>query len=61
MKKRIGAALLAASLGLSLVLPISAAGVVSEGEAAEVVGALNIMVGDENGDLNLDRSSLPWR
>lgn len=55
MKKRIGAALLAASLGLSLVLPISAAGVVSEGEAAEVVGALNIMVGDENGDLNLDR------
>ena len=55
MKKRIGAALLAASLGLSLVLPISAAGPVSEGEAAEVVGALNIMVGDENGDLNLDR------
>ena len=55
MKKRIGAALLAASLGLSLVLPISAAGPVSEGEAAEVVGALNIMVGDENGNLNLDR------
>ena len=55
MKKRIGAALLAASLGLSLVLPVSAVGPVSESEAAEVVSALNIMVGDENGNLNLDR------
>lgn len=55
MKKRIGAALLAASLGLSLVLPISAAGPVSETEAAEVISALNIMVGDENGNLNLER------
>ena len=55
MKKRIGAALLAAGLGLSLVLPIAAAGPVSVSEASEVVSALNIMVGDEHGNLNLDR------
>ena len=55
MKYRIGAALLAASLTLSLTLPISAAGVVGAEECAQVVGALNIMVGDEKGELNLDQ------
>ena len=56
MKKRIGASVLALSLALSLALPLSAAGVVSQEEAAQVVGALNIMVGDENGDLQLDKT-----
>ena len=56
MKNRIGAALLAASLTLSLSLPISAAGVAGVEECAQVVGALNIMVGDQNGDLGLGRS-----
>lgn len=54
MKKRIAAAALAASLAMTLVLPASAAGVVSQEEAAQVVSALNIMVGDEHGQLNLD-------
>ena len=56
MKNRIGAALLAASLTLGLSLPISAAGVAGVEECAQVVGALDIMVGDENGNLNLDQS-----
>lgn len=56
MKKRIAAAALAASLAMSLVLPASAAGVVSQEEAAQVVSALNIMVGDEQGQMNLDRA-----
>lgn len=56
MKKRIGAAVLALSLAVSMALPLSAAGVVSQEEAAQVVGALNIMVGDENGDLQLDKT-----
>ncbi len=56
MKNRIGAALLAASLTLSLTLPISAVGVAGIEECAQVVGALNIMVGDENGALNLEQS-----
>ena len=56
MKNRIGAALLAASLTLGMSLPISAAGVAGVEECAQVVGALDIMVGDENGNLNLDQS-----
>lgn len=55
MKRRIVSGLLAAVLTASVLLPASAAGIPSEDEAAQVVGALNIMVGDENGNLNLDR------
>lgn len=51
---QIRAALLAACLSLSLALPASAAGVVPEEEAAQVVEALNIMVGDSGGNLNLN-------
>lgn len=54
--KRFTAALLAACLAFSLALPISAAGVPPQDEVAQVIGALEIMVGDENGNLNLDKT-----
>jgi len=46
---------MAAVMAAGLVVPISAAGAVPEEEAAQVVGALNIMVGDEKGNLNLEK------
>jgi len=55
MKKRILCLLMAAVMAAGLVVPISAAGAVPEEEAAQVVGALNIMVGDEKGNLNLEK------
>ena len=51
MKKRVLAALLAAALSLSLVTPALA--LTGREEAAQVLSALDIMTGDENGDLNL--------
>lgn len=55
MTRRISAALLAAVLSLSLLVPISAATTGVE-EASQVVNALGIMVGDESGDFMLNRS-----
>lgn len=52
-KHRIAAAVLAACLVLSLWVPVSAAAPVSVSEAAQVVNALDIMVGDAAGNLNL--------
>ena len=51
MKKRVLSALLAAALTLSLVTPALA--LTGREEAAQVLAALDIMTGDENGDLNL--------
>ena len=51
MKKRVLSALLSAALTLSLVTPALA--VTSRDDAAQVLSALDIMTGDENGDLNL--------
>ena len=51
MKKRVLAALLSAALSLSLVTPALA--LTGREEAAQVLSALDIMTGDENGDLNL--------
>ena len=51
MKKRVLAALLAAALSLSLVTPALA--LTGREEAAQVLSALDIMTGDESGDLNL--------
>lgn len=51
MKKRVLAALLAAALSLSLVTPALA--LTGREEAAQVLAALDIMTGDESGDLNL--------
>ena len=51
MKKRVLSAFLAAALTLSLAAPALA--VTSRDEAAEVLAALDIMTGDENGDLHL--------
>ena len=56
MKKRIICALLAAVLVLGLAAPAFAAQAqVSLEEAAQVLAALDIMTGDENGDLHLDQ------
>ena len=52
MKKRVLSALLAGAIALSLAVPALAA-VPSTDEAAQVLAALDIMVGDENGDLSL--------
>ena len=51
MKKRVLSALLSAALTLSLVTPALA--VTSRDDAAQVLSALDIMTGDENGSLNL--------
>lgn len=51
MKKRVLSALLAAALTLSLVTPALA--VTSRDDAAQVLAALDIMTGDESGNLNL--------
>ena len=51
MKKRVLSALLAAALSLSLVTPALA--LTGREEAAQVLAALDIMTGDESGDLNL--------
>lgn len=50
---RVSAALAAACLVLSLVLPAGAAAPASEEEAIQVVNALGIMVGDARGEMNL--------
>ena len=56
MKKRIFSALLAAALVLGLAAPAFAAQAqITVDEAAQVLSALDIMTGDENGDLHLDR------
>ena len=56
MKKRIVSVLLAAALVLGLAVPAFAAQAqVTVDEAAQVLAALDIMTGDENGDLHLDR------
>ena len=52
-KHRVSAALTAACIALSLVLPARAAAPAPEAEASQVVRALGIMVGDARGDLNL--------
>ena len=54
-KKRLGAAVLALTLSLSLTLPALAAPATpaSVEEASQVVNALGIMVGDQNGDMRL--------
>ena len=55
MKKRILTALLSCCLVLTPVLPAAAAGTVpSQEEAAQVVRALGIMAGDEQGNMNLE-------
>ena len=51
MKKRVLSALLAAALSLSLAVPALAAA--GRDEAAEVLSALDILTGDENGELHL--------
>ncbi len=56
MRRRILSALLAAVMLSALALPISAAGTADQTEVAEVIGALNIMVGDETGSLNLGKT-----
>ena len=53
MKKRICALLLTAALALSLAPAAFAASQVSTEEAAQVLAAMDIMVGDERGNLNL--------
>ena len=56
MKKRIVSVLLAAALVLGLAAPAFAAQAqVTVDEAAKVLAALDIMTGDENGDLHLDQ------
>ncbi len=57
MKKRLISGLLTATLLLGLALPVSAAQAgTTEDEAAQVLAALNIMTGDENGELQLSRA-----
>ena len=55
MKKRLLSGLLAAVMALSL-LPAGAAAMDLTDEKATVLAALDIMAGDENGDLDLGRS-----
>ena len=57
MKKRLLSGLLSLALVCSLVPAALAAAVVpDEQEAAQVLAALDILVGDENGDLNLNKA-----
>lgn len=53
MKKPISAALLAAAMLLTMALPAFATAPASVAEATQVVNALGIMTGDENGNMNL--------
>lgn len=54
MKKQVASVLLAVCLSLALAVPAwAAAASVSADEAAQVVNALGIMVGDANGNMNL--------
>lgn len=56
MRKRISAALLCACLTFSLAIPaLAAPASVPLDEASQAVSALGIMVGDENGNMNLSR------
>ena len=55
MKQRLLSGLLAVVLLLGLA-PAALAAAPSEDEAAQVLAALDIMVGDQNGDLALDRT-----
>ena len=54
-KKRVCSALLALTLALSL-LPAASAAQADTGEMAQVLAALSIMVGNEEGDLMLTRA-----
>lgn len=54
--KRIFALMLCAVLAIQLVPQAEAAETVSDSVIQQVIGALGIMTGDENGDLGLDRS-----
>ena len=54
MKKPLLAGLVSAALVAGL-MPASLAAIPSEEEAGQVLSALDILVGDENGDLHLDR------
>ena len=56
MKKRVASALLCAVLVLSLLPAARAAQAPTEAEAAQVLSALDIMTGNENGDLMLGRA-----
>lgn len=56
MKKRVLSALLAMVLVLGLIPGAALAAAPTEEEAAQVLAALDIMVGDENGALNLGRT-----
>ena len=53
MKKRLLSGLLAAAMLLALAPAALAASVPAQDEVAQVLAALDIMVGDENGNLNL--------
>lgn len=74
MKKRVLSLFLTLALALGLSVPaLAVASPVSEDEAAQVLSALDIMKGDENGNLHLDQtmtraqlvkltmSASPWR
>lgn len=56
MKQRLLSGLLAVVLVLGLLAPAALAAAPAQDEAAQVLAALDIMVGDENGDLRLDAS-----
>lgn len=56
MKRRVITLLLCAVLAAQLTVPSLAASTATVDEASQVVRALNIMVGDEQGNLNLSRS-----
>lgn len=56
MKQRIVCIVLALFLIISVLAPLAMAASPSEDEAATVLAALDIMVGDENGDLNLSNT-----
>ena len=56
MKQRLLSGLLAVVLVLGLLAPAALAAAPTQDEAAQVLAALDIMVGDENGDLRLDAS-----
>mgnify|MGYP000105436721 CR=1 FL=1 len=56
MKKRVFSTLIAAALVLALLPAGAFAATVSTDEASQVLAALNIMVGDQNGNLNLSNN-----
>ena len=55
MRKRMLAGVIAVVLTVGL-LPAAMAAAPADGEAAQVLSALNIMVGDQNGELHLERT-----